>query len=217
MYAIHLGRKLVLLLCSCVITINVSAQYTEEEGGVESMMGYLRYVGIGAGATYQVMSDPAISPIVYSRVGALPMLSHLKVNESTYSEISLRASSLNLTHNTDKPAKVFAKTQRALMDYRFLVKLPMEMRDMEVRAGGMLSAMFGYKKADHLVDAANVYEYAISLGVCGKITKEVSFGDNTGFLTWDLAIPFFANISRPYYLNRQELADPDNKPGKDFF
>ncbi len=217
MYNNHLGRKLVLLLCSCVFTINVSAQYTEEEGGVESKLGYLRYIGIGAGATYQVMNDPAISPIVYSRVGALPMLSHLKLNESTYSEISLRASSLNLTHNTDKPAKVYAKTQRALMDYRFLVNLPMDMRDMEIRAGGMLSAMFGHKRAEHLVDASKIYEYAISLGLCGKITKEVTFGDKTGFLTWDLAIPFFANISRPYYLNREELADPDNKPGKDFF
>ncbi len=217
MYYNHLGRKFVLLLCSCVFTINVSAQYTEEEGGVESMLGYLRYIGIGAGATYQVMNDPAISPIVYSRVGALPMLSHLKVNGSTYSEISLRASSLNLTHNTDKPTKVYAKTQRALMDYRFLVKLPTEMRYTEIRAGGMLSAMFAHKRAEHLIDASRVYEYAISLGLCGKITREVTFGDKTGFLTWDLAIPFFANISRPYYLNREEFADPDNKPGKDFF
>lgn len=217
MYCNQLGRKLLLLLCTSVFSINVYAQYTEEEGGVETENGYLRYIGIGGGATYQVMNDPAISPIVYSRVGALPMLSHLKLNDYTYSEISLRASSLNLTHNTDKPAKVYTKTRRALLDYRYLVKLPMEMRYTEVRVGGMLSAMFAYKQADHLVDAAKVYEYALSLGLCGKITRELSFGDKTGFLTWDLAIPFFANISRPYYLNREELADPDNKPGKDFF
>lgn len=217
MFLDHLGKGFVLLVCSCVLATNVSAQYSEEEGGVETKLGYLRYLGIGAGATYQVMNDAAISPIVYSRVGAVPMLTHIKVNGSTYSEVSLRASSVKLTHNIDKPAKVYAKTQRALADYRFLVKFPTEMRYTEIRAGGMLSGMFGYKRAEHLADAAEVYEYAISLGLCGKITREVTFGDNTGFLTWDLAIPFFANISRPYYLNREELADPDNKPVKDFF
>lgn len=217
MYLNDLGRRLALCLCACVLATTAGAQYTEEEGGVESVYGYLRYIGIGAGATYQVMNDPAISPVMYSRVGALPMLSHIKVNPSVYTELSLRASSLNLTHNADKPMKVYAKTQRALMDYRFLFKMPVEMRDMEVRAGGILSAQFAYKKADHLVDASRVYEYAVSLGLCGKITKEITFGEKTSFLTWDLAIPFFANLSRPYYLNREELADPDNKPGKDFF
>ena len=68
-------RKVLLILAPVLFTINVHAQYTEEDGGVESPNGYLRYLGIGAGATYQVMYDEAISPIVYSRVSALPMVS----------------------------------------------------------------------------------------------------------------------------------------------
>ena len=217
MYRKHPEKKLLLFLCACVLSTQLRAQYTEEEGGVESTYGYLRYIGIGAGATYQVMNDPAISPIIYSRVGALPILSLIKVSPTVYTDLSLRASSLKLTHNADEPVKVYTKTRRALTDYRFLFTMPLEMDNTEVRAGGILSAMFAHKRADHLVDASKVYEYAVSLGLCGKITKEITFGERTSFLTWDLAIPFFASLSRPYYLNREELADPENKPGKDFF
>lgn len=210
------GKRVLLLLLSSVFSLATHAQYTEEEGGVESKLGYLRYMGMGVGATYQVMNDPAISPVIYSKVSALPMINHIKVNATTYSEVALRASALNLTHNLDKDNKVKVKTQRALADYRFLVRIPSEMRNMDFRAGGMLSAMFAHKNAPHLIDAARVYEYAVSLGLCGKVTKEVVMGGKTTFLSWDIAIPFLANISRPYYLNREELADPENKVIKDF-
>lgn len=210
------GRRVLLLLLAVMLSYGVQAQYTEDDGGVESRNGYLRYLGLGAGATYQVMFDEAISPIVYSRVSASPMLNHIKVNESIYTEVSMRASILNLTHNVNKEEKPKVKTQRALVDYRFLFRVPVEMRDFDIRAGGMLGASFTDKNAPLRQDAAQVYEYAVSLGICGKVTKEVVFRDHTTFLTWDVAIPLFANISRPYYLNRQELADPENKIFGDF-
>lgn len=211
------GKGLVCLLLMVLFSNTIYAQYTEEEGGIETKNGYLRYLGIGGGATYQVMNDPAISPIVYSRVGPLPMVSNIKVNPSTYTELSLRASSIKLTYSAGNPLKAMVKTQRALMDYRFLFKLPVEMRNYDIRVGGLLSAMFAYKTAPQLVDASKVYEYAVSLGLCGKITKEVTLAGKTTFLSWDLAIPVVANISRPSYLNREELADPENKIIKDFF
>lgn len=216
MFNMDFGKRVLLLLLSLVITSSAQAQYTEEEGGVESKLGYLRYLGMGVGATYQTLNDPAISPIFYSRIGAVPMVNNIKVNATTYSEIALRASALNLTHNIDEDTDVKVKTQRALADYRFMVRIPSEIRNTDFRAGGMLSAMFAHKNAPHLLDAARVYEYAVSLGLCGKITKEVVLAGKTTFLSWDLAIPFLANISRPYYLNREELADPENKVIKDF-
>jgi len=213
----NFSRRVLLLLLSVLISCGVHAQYTEDDGGIETKNGHLRYLGLGAGATYQVMNDEAISPIIYSRVSALPMLTHIKVNQTSYSEFSLRASSLKLTHNVNKQLQPFVKTQRAIMDYRFLIRMPLEMRYFDIRAGGMLSASFASKNAPLLQDAAQVYEYAVSLGLCGKVTKEVTFAGKTSFLTWDLAIPLLANMSRPYYLNRQELADPENKIIGDFF
>ena len=102
-----------MLLLSVLISCGVHAQYTEDDGGIETKNGHLRYLGLGAGATYQVMNDEAISPIIYSRVSALPMLTHIKVNQTSYSEFSLRASSLKLTHNVNKQLQPFVKTQRA--------------------------------------------------------------------------------------------------------
>ncbi|MCB0696678.1 MAG: hypothetical protein KDC07_04905 [Chitinophagaceae bacterium] len=211
------GRSVLLLLTALLLSHSVYAQYTEDDGGIETKNGHLRYLCIGAGATYQVMNDPSISPIWYSRVGVQPMIGNIKVNQTSYSEVSMRASSMNLTHNVDKPLKPKVKTQRALVDYRYLVKLPTEMMYYDFRVGAILSGYFGYKNAPILEDAAKVYEYAASLGLCGKITKEVTVRGKTSFLTWDLAIPLLANTSRPYYLNRQELADPENNVIGDFF
>lgn len=205
----------ILLLSICSMSA-AYGQYTENDGGIETETGFLRYLSLGAGATYQVMNDPAISPIIYSNVSALPMLSSMKVSSTMYSELSMRASRVNLTHNTDKLLKVATKTQRALADYRFMLKAPMESRNMDVRAGGILSAMFMHKNAPHKVDAARVYEYAVSLGLTARVVKEVTVGGKTSFLSWDVAIPFLANISRPYYLNREELEDPETKLVKDF-
>lgn len=194
-----------------IISLNCFAQYNEDDGGIESSFGYLRYIGLGGGATYQIMQDEAISPIQYSKISGLPMYTHMKVSSTIYTDFCLRASQLNLTHNQDEEIDVNVKTQRALLDYRLLIKAPLESRYYDVRAGGILSASFANKKAPHLVDASNIYEYAVSLGLCGKVTKEIVVGDHTGFLTWDIGIPFFANISRPYYLNRENQADPETK------
>lgn len=205
-----------LLICSFLISLTAIAQYTDEEGGIESKMEYLRYVGLGAGATYQVMQDDAVSPLVYSKVSALPMLTHTKVSTTIYSQLQLKASLLNLTHSGSKDLPVNVKYERATIDYRFLVKMPVEMRNMDIRAGGLLSGMFGYKKAKFKADASNLYEYAASLGLCGRVTREFGMGGRTTFLSWDVGIPFLANFSRPSYLNRVESADPDNKPIQDF-
>lgn len=210
-------RKCVLFILPLFISFSCFAQYNEDDGGIESRNGYLRYIGLGGGATYQVMRDDAISPIEYSKIGGLPMYTHMKVSSTIYTDFCLRASQLDLTHNEDDEIDVNVKTQRALLDYRLLLKVPVESRYYDIRAGGILSASFAGKKAPHLLDASDVYEYAVSLGLCGRITKEVVLGDNTAFLALDIGIPFFANISRPDYLNRQNIADPEAKPIGDFF
>lgn len=195
------------------------AQYAEDEGGIELESGYLRYLGLGAGATYQVMNDPAVSPIIYSKIGALPMLSTMKLNGMTFSEVSMRASRLNLTHNADKDklTTVKTRTQRALIDYRYMIKVSGdEMRNLDMRAGGILSGMFMHKYSPHMLDAAKVYEYAASLGITGRITKEITLWGKTSYLSWDLAMPVVTNMSRPLYLNREEVEDPENKVIQDF-
>lgn len=211
-----IGKRCVLFLLTVFVCSNAIAQYTEDDGGIESPNGYLRYVGLGAGATYQVMSDEAISPVIYSKISALPMANLIKVSQTTYTDVSIRASQVNLTHNMDRDMKVNVKTQRALVDYRFMFKMPVESRYNDIRAGGILSGSFTNKLAPHLKDASKVYEYAASLGICGKITREFVLGDNTTFLTWDVSIPLVANISRPFYLNRENLEDPDAKVISDF-
>lgn len=207
----------VLLILSFFLAVNGFAQYTEDEGGIESPKGYLRYLGLGAGATYQVMNDAAISPIVYSRVGAQPMLSQMKVSTTIFSELQLKASLINLTHQENsKENKVYVKNKRATIDYRFALKMPIESRNFDIRAGAIVSGMFANKTAPHLIDAYKVYEYAASVGLYGRIIREFSAGDKAAFIIWDLGIPVLANVSRPFYLNREEAADPDNKPISDF-
>lgn len=209
--------RVLMLLLSLMISRAAYAQYSEDEGGIELESGYLRYLGIGGGATYQVMNDPAISPIIYSKVGALPMITNLKINNTIYAELSMRASRINLTHNTDKLMKVKTRTQRALADYRFMLRIPSEeMRNWDIRAGGIFSAMFMHKNAPHLYDASKVYEYAVSLGLSGRIIREITLWGKTSYFTWDVSLPLIANVSRPYFLNREEIEDPENKIIGDF-
>lgn len=211
------ARSVIFVLLCALASSSASAQYTEDEGGIENERGYLRYLGLGAGATYQVMNDPAVSPIWYSKVGAAPMLTNMKMNQVTFSEVSLRASMLSMTHNTDKLLKVNTKTSRALADYRFMIKVPSEREGSDLRAGAILSGMFMHKTAPHLLDAGRIYEYAASLGLTGRFTRELTIAGKTSFFSWDLAIPVLANIGRPYFLNREEVADPENKIFGDLF
>lgn len=193
------------------------AQYQEEGVGIESKMGYLRYVSFGVGATYQYLRDEAISPVNYYQVSAMPVVSHVKMNGATYSELLMQASYLKLRRNKDKLLDSKIKQYRASMDYRFLLKMPVDMRGFDIRAGGVLSAMFCYKNAPVLLDAAKVYEYALSLGLSARVTKEVYYHKRQCFLSWDANLPLVANMSRPYYLNREENYDPENKVFKDFW
>lgn len=210
--------RLLLLSIFAGCAVTGFAQWSEEEGGIETKNGYLRYLGIGAGATYQVMNDEAISPITYSRIGALPMIDHIKVNNTNMSEVTLRASILNLTHNTERLMKEHVKNQRAVIDYRLMKRIPFETRrnNTDLRAGVMLSGMFAYKNAPFRVDASRVYEYAASLGPTGRITKQGVWGEKTVFFSWDVAIPVVANVARPQYMNRRELSDPENSELGDF-
>ncbi len=212
------GKRVVLFLLLVIITATASAQYTEEDGGIETNAGYLRYIYFGAGAAHQYMYDEAISPIYHSNiVGFKPEIGLLKASSSYFQELTLSASSINLKHNKEKLINQKVKTQRASADYRFMINLPMDRRYLKFHAGGMLSAMFAYKDAPHLLDAAKVYEYAVSLGLTARVTTELTLWDKTTFFSWDVSMPFLTNSSRPYYLNRVENSDPDNKPGKDFF
>lgn len=207
-----IGKRYAMVIFSLFICSSTFAQYSEDDGGIESKNGYLRYIGLGAGATYQVMNDEGISPLEYWQVSALPMYTHMKVNSAIFTDLCIRGSRVNLSHDRDtKEDRVKVRVQRALADYRFLVRVPLDSRYYDVRAGGLLSAYFANKQAPQLVDAQDMYEYAVSVGLCGKVSKEVVIGDNSAFLTFDIGIPFFANISRPYYLNRKNLSDPERK------
>lgn len=210
-------KRTVVLLFSSIISFTSYAQYSEDDGGIESPNGYLRYVEVGAGATYPTMYDEAMSPIVYSGFGAMPIIGYTKVSQGTLSDVVITASSMNISHDKGELGKVKMKLQRAAIDYRFMFDIPVEMRGVDFKAGAILSAMFNYKEAPHLLDASTVYDYASSIGLTGRALKEFVFRQKTCFLTWDLSIPFFAHLSRPYYLNRKENLDPDNKAVKDFF
>ncbi|MCB0700642.1 MAG: hypothetical protein H6551_03810 [Chitinophagales bacterium] len=208
-------RVLVLLLSIC-ITSQAIAQYSDDDGGIETESGYLRSVEFAAGATYQNLLDQAISPVLYTNIGPIFRLSNLKISKTNYSEVNIQASSMWLKKKTNELLESGVKTQRALLDYRFLFKMPVESRAFDIRAGGMLSAMFAHKKAPYLQDAATIYEYAVSLGISGKITKEITLFDKTSFLSWDVSIPIVANFSRPAYLNLIQKADPEVKPVGEF-
>lgn len=212
------AKRVVVLLLSIIVSYTVNAQYTEEDGGIETESGYLRYVYFGAGAAHQYMYDEAISPIYYSNiVGFKPEIGLMKVSSSYFHEFTLSASSINLKHNKEKLLDSKVRAQRASMDYRFMLTMPVGMRNIKVHAGGIFSGMFAHKNAPHLLAASDVYEYAVSLGLSARVTSELTMWGKTAFFSWDLAMPLLTNASRPYYLNRVKVSDPDNKPVKEFF
>lgn len=189
------------------------AQYTNDDGGIETKSGYLRYFEVGAGAAYQNLYDEAISPVLYWSVGPAAYLGHLKVSATTHSELNIQASSISLNNRTDEFLKTSVKTQRAYFDYRFLLKMPVKLRlgrePVDVKAGAILSGMFAYKNAPHLVDASKIYETVGSFGLSGRISRELYMWDKTCFISWDVSIPFLAYVIRPGFLNIQDDADPD--------
>lgn len=212
------GRLLPVFLMPFLIA---SAQYTNDDGGLETQSGYLRYFEIGGSAVYQNLYDEAISPILYQKIWPGAYIGNLKVSESTHSEVSIYGSSLKINNKTNELLKTTVKAQRATIDYRFLMKLPVTLggrrNEIDVKGGAFLSGMFTYKNAPHLVDASVVYEYAASFGLCVRLSKEIYLWDKTGFISWDVSMPFVANVSRPGYFNIENDADPEYKRLKSVF
>ncbi len=205
-----LKRSALLLLCLFSATWS-HAQLMGEETGITTENFYKRYITAGVGAIYQSFYDDAISKYNYEKVGVAPSIGHIKINDVTYSEFYLQGSYQRFNRGKKTTQALSVTSFRALMDYRFLVKPPVNMRVWDIRGGAILSTMYGQKRAGHLLSASNINEYAISFGLSLRVAKEVYYKKKPGVISWDFSIPFISHFSRPAYLNRQELYDNENK------
>lgn len=189
---------------------NVSyAQFSDDDGGIETETGYLRYIETGAGATYRTLLDEAISPVLYKGIGPVATIAHIKVSKKTYSELTLLASSVNLKHDVSDLLQTNVRMRKAALDYRYGVVTPLSGRGYDLKGGVILSGMFANKYAPHKADASNIYEYALSFGISARFTQQLILFDKTGFLIWDMSMPFVAYVGAPTYLNIVKNNDPE--------
>lgn len=210
-----LFRRCIAALLTIAATIPAQAQM--EDQGIVTETGFRRYITVGAGATYQSFIDNAISRYNYWGVGFAPSLGHIKQSDFTYSEFLVQGSMLRFSRNKKDLLPLYVKSKRAVMDYRFLVRIPVDYDNRnDVRAGAMLNMMYSYKNAPHLQDAQDIHEYAVTFGLSGRYQKEMQYYKKQVQFTWDVSIPFVAHYTRPAYLNRVENLDPDNKWLSDF-
>lgn len=193
-----------------------NAQLMDEETGIMTENGYKRYITAGVGAVYQSFYDDAISKYNYQKIGFSPSIGHLKINEVTFSEFYMQGSMLKFNRGKGTSNSLSVSTARALLDYRFLVRAPFNFLGFDMRGGGMLSGMYGNKKAPHLYSSSDIHEYAASFGLTIRIARESYFKKKPVIISWDFSIPLITNFSRPTYLNRVENLDPDNQEWKDF-
>lgn len=208
-------RRCTAALLTIAATIPAAAQM--EDMGIVTDQGFRRYITVGAGATYQSFTDNAISRYNYWSVGFAPSIGHVKESNTTYSEFLAQGSIMRFNRNKKDLLPLQVKSQRAVMDYRFLLHVPMgyENRN-DIYAGAMLNAMYSHKNAPHLQDAQDIHEYAFTFGLSGRLKKEVQYYKRQAQLTWDVSIPLVAHYTRPAYLNRVEDLDPDNSWLGDF-
>lgn len=212
-----LVRGISTLLLSC-IALGTQAQNIAEDEGILSAKEYARYLGIGAGAAYHSLHDELMSAMRYERIGATANISNTKISETKYTELSFQGAWLKMGRKSEELINANMRSLKATMDYRHMYKLSlMDEAVFDVRAGVLFSTLFAYRNAPHLINASDVYEYAISLGLTGKIAKQQSFGSRQGHIIWDMSIPFISDISRPGYLNQSTELDPDATTLKTIF
>lgn len=206
-----LTRGLPALLLSCMF-VGTHAQNISEDEGILSKKEYARYLGIGVGATYQTFYDEVLSSKRYDKTGVALSISNTKINDVKYTELTFQGSMLNMERKGEELVNHKIKYYKAFMDYRHMYKLSvLDDNIYDVRAGALFSTMFGHRYAPDLLNTGNVYEYAISVGLTGKIAREQTFSGRKGHIIWDVSIPFFTNTSRPSYMNISEGVGPTNK------
>ncbi|MFN4248254.1 MAG: hypothetical protein ACK4EY_11050 [Flavipsychrobacter sp.] len=206
-----LTRGLPVLLLSC-LAVGANAQNISEDEGILSKKEYARYLGFGVGTTYQSFYDEVLSSKRYDKIGVAACISNTKINDVKYTELMFQGSMLNMERKSDELVNQKIKYYKAFMDYRHMYKLAvLDENIYDVRAGALFSTLFGHRYAPALANTGNVYEYAISVGLTGKVAREQTFSGRRGHIIWDLSIPFFTNTSRPSYMNVNEGVGPTNK------
>ncbi|OSZ78485.1 hypothetical protein CAP35_09600 [Chitinophagaceae bacterium IBVUCB1] len=210
------GSALLLLLLS--ISIHCSAQNIAEDEGVLSKKEYARYLGVSIGPTYQVFHDQLISNMRYEKIGTTAAISNTKINDVKYTELHFQGSYLNMGRESEELVKATARQLKATMDYKHTYKLALlDENYFDVRAGALFSTLFCHRNAEHIVNTGDVYEYAISLGLTGKIAKQQTFNQRQGHIILDLNMPLISNFSRPEYLNHSTVLDPESTTIKRIF
>lgn len=197
---------------SLLIIPTAQGQFSDDDGGIETESGFLRYIETGAGATYRTLLDETIAPVLYEGVGPVFTLGHIKVSKNTYSELTAQGSVVNLKYNVNDLLQTNVNIQKALLDYRYMIVTPVSGRGYDLKGGVLLSAMGAHKNVPHMVDAADMYEYALSIGISARITQQIYLFDKTGFLIWDMSLPVFSYVSGPSYLNIVKNNDPEYNP-----
>lgn len=206
-------KRFIALLFLCVAQTAFCQNVEDEDAAVESKNGYTRYLGFGAGAAYRTALDEVMSPLRYSKIGATGAITNIKTDDLKYTELYFQGSYLELNRPSDELVKSHMKALNGLMDYRHLYKLAVSFLNdgiFDVRAGGMFSTQFCYKKAENLGYSSTITEYDISLGAAAKIAKQHFISERKSYLIWEMALPFVAAYSRPVYLNQPTILTNDN-------
>ncbi len=205
-----------LLLSFCFFK---AAAQVEEPVGILTEGGYTRFISIGAGTTYQSFRDEAISKSVYQGFSASPVMRFVKTNDIKFSELSLQASRMNFTRNSDPLLEQKIYSWRAAADYRYMQALPfwVEEEKNQFFVGGQLSGMFSYKNAPKMAGSSKVYEYAATLGPSLRFVKKFEVQNKYHSLSFDLSVPLLSYTARPSYLNRTGSLENEKITASDVF
>lgn len=212
-------KKTLVTLVFLLITPLCFAQINDEEfPGILTDNEYVRHILIGAAGAYQSFYDESISPARYEGFGPVFSLGHIKQDNYIYTELILQGSVANHTRKGSDLLDSKVKVYNSGLDYRHLYNFNLfNNLKYYFHAGGIISANFMMKDAPQLENSAKLYEYALSLGICARVSRETFFNKKKGFVMWDISFPLLANFSRPVYNNRVEYLDPENSLIGDIF
>lgn len=183
-----------------------------------SKFGYSRYFVFGAGATYRSFIDQLLSSRKYEKVGPTAAIANIRLNENKYTELWIQGSYVNAETPNGPFAPARVKMYNGLIDYRHLYKIDF-LNEMiyDVRVGGLLSAQYAHKNAPHLEYSGKVDDYAMSIGLSGKIAREIMFDDLPGYIMLDVSMPLLSSSSRPPYLNKVTALETEKNSDNGFF
>jgi hypothetical protein len=199
----------VLLTCGFVHS-TVFAQLDDSEAGIVSANEYTRYFTMGAGAVRQTVCDESLSTLVYNGYGSAANFGHIKTNGLTWSEFSLQASRGTVYRKGDDFFDRSMRVTRAYVDYRFLFRMKLRNEERyDLRVGGLLAGLFCHKDAPQFLNAGQSYEYAISLGISGMLTRTQEMWGKNCKLTWTLGGPIVGQFARPVFLNQVKRLKPE--------